>query len=138
MPANEYEFEQLQLFIEDKLKRLGRGRQLTVYYGIYQIKDATMPVALMCDRVNLALRQVKRNDNTNYTIYQDSWHCSALNEHQLVNEMVAALAQERFRVYLQPIYNLQTERIISAEALVRWNHPTKGIILPASSTMVLL
>lgn len=96
MPTNEYEFEQLQLFIEDKLKRLGRGRQLTVYYGIYQIKDAAMPVALMCDRVNLALRQVKRNDNTNYAIYQDSWHCSALNGHQLVNEMVAALAHERF------------------------------------------
>ena len=40
------------------------------------------------------------------------------------------LAERQFKVYLQPKYSFQTGRMVGAEALVRWLHPTQGMIRP--------
>ena len=42
-----------------------------------------------------------------------------------------AIKNKEFQVYYQPIYDAQTEKIVSAEALVRWHSPTNGVILPS-------
>ena len=47
------------------------------------------------------------------------------------HDMELALQEKQFCIYLQPIYNLKTNKIVSAEALVRWNHPVNGTISPA-------
>ena len=44
--------------------------------------------------------------------------------------MVSGLQNREFQVYIQPQYDYTTESIIGAEALVRWQHPTKGLISP--------
>jgi len=49
----------------------------------------------------------------------------------LMLDMRAALLRGEFEVYYQPIYDLEADRIICFEALVRWNHPLRGITLPA-------
>lgn len=56
---------------------------------------------------------------------------SILQEQDLVNEMKSALESGQFEIYLQPKYDIVKEKIIGAEALARWNHPTKGMISPA-------
>ena len=48
----------------------------------------------------------------------------------IVRDMEFALQEGQFCIYMQPVYNLRTNRIVSAEALVRWNHPTNGTISP--------
>ena len=45
-------------------------------------------------------------------------------------EIKNALESEQFCLYYQPIYNVSTRRIAAAEALIRWNHPVKGLITP--------
>jgi len=50
---------------------------------------------------------------------------------QLKTSLCAALEREEFQVYYQPQVNVQTGKIMSAEALVRWLHPEKGLISPA-------
>jgi len=50
----------------------------------------------------------------------------------LETELRAALARDEFEVYYQPIHNLEANQIIAFEALVRWNHPLRGMILPMS------
>ena len=51
-------------------------------------------------------------------------------EQSILNEMESALEEEQFEVYLQPKYNLRDDVPYGAEALIRWNHPDKGILSP--------
>ena len=48
----------------------------------------------------------------------------------LSEEVCSALNNKEFTVYFQPQYNIYTNEIVGAEALLRWEHPTRGIILP--------
>ena len=49
----------------------------------------------------------------------------------LMLDLRAALLRDEFEVYYQPIYDLEADRIVCFEALVRWNHPVRGMIAPA-------
>ncbi len=55
-----------------------------------------------------------------------------LDEQQIINDMNEALQSKQFEVYLQPKCVLSTGEIIGAEALVRWNHPTRGLLMPGA------
>ncbi len=48
----------------------------------------------------------------------------------LINDLRGALAAGQFQVYFQPVVDLVSRRICGAEALLRWNHPTRGLVLP--------
>jgi len=48
----------------------------------------------------------------------------------LENDFSEAIKQEQFTIHYQPIIHLSTNKILAAEALIRWDHPTKGILLP--------
>lgn len=52
-------------------------------------------------------------------------------EQEVINEMVTALEKKQFVVYIQPKYSLETNSPAGAEALVRWLHPTKGLVPPS-------
>ncbi len=51
---------------------------------------------------------------------------------QVENDLRAAIEKREFTVHLQPIFNARLDRIIAAEALVRWNHPNDGMIFPGA------
>lgn len=53
-----------------------------------------------------------------------------VTEKRIESSMESALTERQFKVYLQPKYSFQTGRMVGAEALVRWVHPTKGMIRP--------
>lgn len=116
--------------IEDSLVLTGIDRQVMLYYGLYQVVDRSMPVDIMCDRANLALRSVKGDYNKRYALYDTSMHQSVLNEHELRSEGDQALRARQFEPFLQPIFKLADGALASAEALVRWRHPEKGLVPP--------
>jgi EAL domain-containing protein (putative c-di-GMP-specific phosphodiesterase class I) len=55
---------------------------------------------------------------------------AASARHELENELRRALQQDELELQYQPIVDTKTLQICGAEALIRWRHPTKGIILP--------
>ena len=101
-----------------------------VYFGIYPITDKNMPVDLMCDRATLALETVKGQYSRNYAVFDEKLHQKVLLEQEFNNEMDWALKTGQFHVYIQPVVSLDTGKIVSGEALIRWFHPEKGIISP--------
>lgn len=107
--------------------------QLTpvISVGIYDITDPNLPLDQMCDRTNLALQKVKGNYLKHYAIYDSTQRAYLLNEQEIYNDMERALKQKEFVFYLQPIINIKQKQITSAEALVRWQHPTKGLMSPS-------
>lgn len=58
-------------------------------------------------------------------------------EQLLMPQVVQAMEDEQFVFYFQPIVTLKTRRIVGAEALVRWNHPSLGVLTPAAFLPVL-
>lgn len=104
---------------------------ITVSYGIYKITDKSIPVRLMCDRARAVKKQVKGNALTNYAVYDDVIRLKLREQAEIEEEMQMALAHNEFVMFLQPQIDLMTKKISGAEALVRWKHPIKGIMVPA-------
>ncbi|QSX06414.1 EAL domain-containing protein [Sedimentibacter sp. zth1] len=101
-----------------------------VKLGFYEVENHTITVNKMCDRANLAIDSIKGNYKKIYAFYQENLRNELIEEQEIVNEMYKALKNEQFNVYYQPKCNLITGEVIGAEALVRWNHPKKGILTP--------
>ena len=79
---------------------------------------------------DLALYHAKYLGRNRYTIFEPALAQAAAEKHLLENELRQALTQNEFEVYFQPIVATKTLEMCSAEALIRWRHPTKGLILP--------
>ncbi|MGN0663358.1 MAG: EAL domain-containing protein [Faecalibacterium sp.] len=105
-------------------------KNVAIKWGIYEITDRTLPPEQMCDRALLAADSIKGHYNQLYAIYDDTLRAKLLREQSITGAMETALKEEQFIVYLQPKYSLQSERMIGAEALVRWVHPQWGFISP--------
>ncbi|MEG1781697.1 MAG: EAL domain-containing protein [Oscillospiraceae bacterium] len=104
--------------------------KLTVRFGIYMVEDKSVPVEIMCDRANLAIAQIKGMYQNYYSFYSHSLRDKLLSEQELINDMHSALLNGEFHIYYQPKFDLATNKMVGAEALVRWLHPTKGVISP--------
>lgn len=99
-------------------------------FGIYKIDDTDMPVQAMCSRAVLTADTI-RGKYGQYVAYYDKkiWE-KQIYEQEIINCMEDALKEKQFIVYFQPKYDLESERIAGAEALVRWQHPEKGFMNP--------
>lgn len=98
--------------------------------GVYEIHDVHISVNSMCDRAFIAVKAAKGRYEKDLAYYDDSIREKLLLEQQIGDEMVCALREGQFDVYFQPKYNLITGDMVGAEALVRWQHPTKGFMSP--------
>lgn len=98
--------------------------------GVYEVSEPSLEVSLMCDRALLALRTVKQSYSGKVAFYDESMRKKLMDEQALVDEMEDALADGQFEVYFQPQVNYSGGSLIGAEALVRWDHPTRGLIMP--------
>ncbi|MFQ9649820.1 MAG: EAL domain-containing protein [Enterocloster sp.] len=94
--------------------------------GICEIMDSSIPVEQMCDRALWVVDRVKGMYNQSIAVYDDSFREKLLREKAITDAMVTALEEGEFIVYLQPKYSLNNNRIVGAEALVRWIHPGMG------------
>ena len=66
-----------------------------------------------------------------YEIFDPNMHAVAVALLQLETDLRLAIERQEFRLQYQPIVSLETGRIIGFEALIRWQHPQYGLILPA-------
>ncbi|HCT65113.1 MAG TPA: hypothetical protein DIC60_07640 [Lachnospiraceae bacterium] len=116
--------------IDRFINRIDISYAMEVDFGIYAVDDILLPIDRMCDRANLALRTIKGNYLKKYAFYDEELRNIILKEQQITNEMDFALKNGQFKIHLQPIYNVANEKPVSAEALVRWYHPERGLISP--------
>ena len=101
-----------------------------VSFGIYVIDSLEVSVSTMCDRALLACNSIKGKYDTHYAYYTDSLMQPMLDEQNILDEMKIALNERQFEVYYQPKYDVSTEKVAGAEALVRWKHPQRGFVSP--------
>ncbi|MCJ2081293.1 EAL domain-containing protein [Methylobacterium sp. J-090] len=98
--------------------------------GVCSARDSTGPDDLM-QRADIALYEAKRRGRGQAMSYQPGMIEAIAERGHLENDLRAALAQQQFHLVYQPILSLADDRIVSYEALIRWNHPHRGLVSPA-------
>jgi diguanylate cyclase (GGDEF)-like protein len=80
---------------------------------------------------DIAMYRAKENGKARYEVFDHGMHARAVSRLQLESDLRQAIERNEFCVYYQPIVSLQTGRLAGFEALVRWNHPRRGLVSPA-------
>ena len=77
-----------------------------------------------------AMYQAKASGKDQYQIFESSMYQTVCHRLQLETDLRKAIQHNEFVLHYQPIVELETETIVGVEALIRWHHPTKGLISP--------
>lgn len=116
------DFEQ-PLHIEDQTVDIGAG------IGIALSPAHGQEVGLLLSRAELAMYSAKRRQ-CGSMIYEASLDAGSQESLSLLTELRRAIENDELRLFLQPKVDLKSGAVISAEALVRWEHPQRGLVPP--------
>jgi EAL domain-containing protein (putative c-di-GMP-specific phosphodiesterase class I) len=78
-----------------------------------------------------AMYRAKSMGKARHEVFDQAMHARAVNLLNLETDLRRALDRREFAVYYQPIVSLDSDRLVGWEALVRWHHPTRGLVSPA-------
>ena len=120
----------LQKQITNYVKQYGDHAGFLPAFGIYAIEDRTLPVRIMYDRASIALDSIKGNYARRVCWYDSKMMKRMEETHKLLPDVQRALINQEFTFYAQPKCNMATGKIVGLEALIRWNHPSRGLIAP--------
>lgn len=109
------------------------GHQLfiTASIGISLFPGDAQSAVQLLRNADSALFKAKSNGREGYALYTQELTTHAQQRVELASELRRAIDQQELRVFYQPIHDLQTRRIKGVEALVRWQHPRRGMVSPA-------
>lgn len=100
------------------------------YIGIYRIADRDTSVEDICDRASIVCRSISGSFNQSVAYYDERLRKEMLEEQEICDEAHKAIDNNEFCIYYQSVYGIKAKKFVSAEALVRWKHPEKGLISP--------
>ncbi len=119
--------------IQHELKsfyKMGNSKlHLTASVGVSIYPDSSSTLNLLDDAYK-ALSNAEKKGHGRIEIYEEQQSKYDYDELKLYNDMHQALEKSEFEVYYQPIMDAKTKEIVSAEALIRWQHPEHGMIVP--------
>ncbi len=93
--------------------------------------DYTRPEDLLRDS-DTAMYRAKSMGRNSFAVFDDAMHQNVVATLRLENDLRRALARNEFRVFYQPIVAIDDGRIAGFEALVRWQHPERGLLMPGA------
>ncbi|GIM96626.1 putative bifunctional diguanylate cyclase/phosphodiesterase [Paractinoplanes toevensis] len=121
---------------EEILRRLGEpmtleGRIITTRasIGVACARPGDEPSTLL-SQADIAMYEAKRRGKSTCVHYSDEMGTRIADEDELVRELGTAVEAGQFTLVYQPIVRLGDQRMTGVEALIRWNHPTRGPVRP--------
>jgi diguanylate cyclase (GGDEF)-like protein/PAS domain S-box-containing protein len=112
-----FEFSGHQLFINASI-------------GISLFPSDALSAEQLLRNADSALFKAKSSGRESYAMYTEELTAHAQQRVEMASELRRALDQQELRVYYQPVHDLQSSRLIGVEALVRWEHPERGLVAP--------
>ncbi len=104
---------------------------VTVSIGITLYPDDAREVSEMLKNGDHAMYAAKDKGRNCYQYFTPSMQHKAVHRAQMIKDLRAALPGQQFQLWYQPIVALSSGRFEKAEALIRWIHPTRGLVSPA-------
>jgi diguanylate cyclase (GGDEF)-like protein/PAS domain S-box-containing protein len=99
--------------------------------GVTIFPDDTDNVDVLLKNADVAMYRAKDKGGNNFQFYTQDMSVQADERMELQHGLNHALERDEFKLYYQPRINVQTGRVVGMEALLRWEHPTKGLLAPS-------
>jgi diguanylate cyclase (GGDEF)-like protein/PAS domain S-box-containing protein len=99
--------------------------------GITIFPDDAMNADSLLRNADMAMYQAKDRGRNNYQFFTASMQQRTLERQQLELDLRLAVQRSELEIYYQPVVDAEFEKVISVEALLRWNHPHRGIVNPS-------
>jgi len=132
-----YPFEDCDRMIEivkegiNKLTLLRPDSSICFKAGIYVIEpDDDIDVAEAYNRAAVAREKSEEVITEDVVFFSTKMRDDIYWEKKMENDLERGIANEEFKIYLQPKYGTGIEKMVAAEALIRWEHPTEGFLSP--------
>ncbi|WP_016875503.1 putative bifunctional diguanylate cyclase/phosphodiesterase [Chlorogloeopsis fritschii PCC 9212] len=110
----------------------GKTIHITASIGItINELDNLNGVEQLLQQAHIALYQAKQQGRSQYQFYSPEINAQLQERLVLENELRGAVERNEILVYYQPLIDLHTRQVVALEALVRWQHPTHGLVSPA-------
>jgi diguanylate cyclase (GGDEF)-like protein len=103
---------------------------VTASIGITLYPEHGSTVEKLVKRADQAMYLSKKKGRNRYEFFSYSIEEKATEKRKLIEEIKLGLKESQFELYYQPIFSVDGKSITKAEALIRWNHPQKGLIGP--------
>ena len=116
--------------VSSALNKYKNEMDVRVLFGIYPIKDLSLPSETMYDRALSSIAPSSVNYKESIYRYNPGVEVKVEEELKLIAEVKSALRDNEFTFFIQPQCDIVTGKIVGGESLVRWNHPRKGWISP--------
>ncbi|RVQ76578.1 EAL domain-containing protein [Sinorhizobium medicae] len=123
--------EDIRSAIAMPLQLQGRSLQVSCSMGVACFPNQGRTAGELLANADMAMYRAKELGRDNIQVFTEEMAARAHERLQWQEELRQALAGEEFLLHFQPQMNLGTGRIFAAEALLRWNHPVRGIISPS-------
>lgn len=108
-----------------------RELAITVSMGV-AIYDGGQNANELLRNADTAMYRAKHSGKAKHSVFDEAMHAEAMERLELENSIRLAVDREQFRLEYQPVISAETGFISSFEALIRWDHPTRGVISPNS------
>lgn len=103
--------------------------KLTATLGVARYPDHATSAETLLQKANIAFHQAKR-EQQRWLQYQPGMEEESAKLLMLEKELLEAMRTKQFVLFFQPQFNLREQKIDGVEALVRWQHPVKGLLMP--------
>jgi len=108
----------------------GQELSISASIGIAAGRDELDRADDLLRNADVAMYTAKAQGKSQYAVFEPTLHAAIIERHALSSELSRGVGRGELLVYYQPIVTLETGRIHGVEALVRWRHPTRGIVGP--------
>ncbi|MEM8837817.1 MAG: EAL domain-containing protein [Pseudomonadota bacterium] len=105
---------------------------VTLSIGVSRFPEDGRDVSTLLKNADVALYEAKEEGRNTYRRFRVSLRAKIEKQVNLENDLRTAIEEEQFEVYYQPRLDVVTNEIIGGEALLRWRHPTRGLLTPGA------
>ena len=109
----------------------GRELTLTASAGVAYDHDRSAAAEVLLRNADTAMYRAKQLGKRQAVVFEPHMHTASFDRLELRADLARALDTDQFVTHYQPILDISTHRIIGAEALIRWQHPRRGLLSPA-------
>lgn len=129
-PENDELLERIQKDLSEIVFRFKGSGSFRTIFSAYKTKDKNITAGDMCDYTNIALHAIKNRPDVTFCWYSPEMESELEEESELMPLICEGMENDEFTFYLQPKCEIQSGKVVGAEALVRWTSKKRGKVSP--------